>query len=235
MLRSFVKPAAILKQLKLAMPIEVTIEDPLTQQPIVVSYENLHSLLVLDVEHLTLEAQVLANLYAEMARLQRAFEFEGSKAEGRYRAWKAQMAEECEKVTPEKKTASGKRAAKQGPTVAEVEAYYRQHEDYEVMSSEPARLKAIAGFFDDLKWAFKMKSEMTSDQSKMVAGFERVARNEGAVEYRDNGAEDRLSAYENIAAEAARIAAESGSSGELADLLNQNPNDEKPKAPRALG
>jgi hypothetical protein len=229
----YVKPEAILKHLKLAMPIAITIEDPGTRQPIVVSYENLHSLLVVDLQHIQLERQVVTNLYAEMARLERACQFEAARSEGRYRTWRSAMAKACAVETPEKKTAAGKKAAKQGPTQAEIETYYRSHDDYDRMHSEGDRYKALAGFFGDLKWAFKMKSEMIVEQGKALGGYEVIARNEEPA-----GEQARLASYENIAAEAASIAASSGSSEGLADLLSSTPEDDTeklPKAPRALG
>lgn len=234
-MHGFVKPEAILKQLKLAMPIAITIEDPGTRQPIVVAYENLHSLLVVDLQHIQLERQVVTNLYAEMGRLERACQFEAGRSEGRYRAWKAGMGKECAVNTPEKKTAAGKLAAKQGPTQSEIETYYRTHQDYDLLSSEPERFRALAGFFSDLKWAFKMKSEMIVEQGKTLGGYEATARNEETAE----GEQTRLASYENIAKEAASIAAQSGSSEGLADLLSSTPTEDEteklPKAPRALG
>jgi hypothetical protein len=228
---SMLKPTAILAKLRLQMPLAVTIEDPLSRQPIAVSYDNLHSLLVLDSEHLVLEGQIIANLYAEMARLQRAAEFEAAKAEGRYRSWKVQMVEELGQNIPEKKTQAGKRASKQGPTTAEGESYYRAHADYARVSSEPPRWRAIAGFFDDLKWAFKIKSQMMTDQSKIIAGYESTVRAEGQTE--------RLSHYENLAQEAQNIAAASGSSEAFAAMLAKAgttplEGPPKPKTPRSL-
>lgn len=220
------KPSAILKKLKLAMPIEVAVEDPLTRQPIIVSYENLHSLLVLDLEHLDLEAQVISNLYAEMARIERAFQFEAAKADGRYRTWRSKIQDELREDHKKKKL--------KAPTQKALEDHYRGHEDYDEKSSEGKRYEALSGFFSDLKWAFKMKSEMLGDQNKMVAGFERASRNESRAS--DDG--ERLSDYENIAQEAARIAAESGSSESMRDLLSsktQRNAEKPPKAPRPIG
>lgn len=210
------KPSAILKKLKLAMPIDVTVEDPLTRQPIVVAYENLHSLLVVDIQRLDLESQVLANLYAEMARIEHAFEYEAARAEGKYRAWRSKMQDECREKAKEE--------GKKRPTNAQAEDYYRNHPDYDEMVNRGKRFEALSGFFGDLKWAFKMKSEHVADSRKAVAGYERTARNE-------DGEQERITDYENLATQANEIANTSGSQQALGDLLA---GKSKTKAPRAL-
>lgn len=218
------KPKAILKKLKLAMPIDVTVEDPLTKQPIVVAYDNLHSLLVLDLDHLDLEAQVVANLYAEMSRIEHAFRFEAARSEGRYRTWRAKVQDELR--------AEHKKEGKKAPTKVALEDHYRSHPDYDEMNNAGKRFEALAGFFHDLKWAFKMKSEQMSDQSRSVGGYAATARNEEST----SEAHERLADYENLSKEAAAIAAASGSSAGLAELLSGKTPEEpsKSKAPRAL-
>lgn len=201
---NFITPKAILDRFT-GFPVQLTLEDPQTQQPISMSYENLHLLATIDLQSIDLESQIITNMYIEMARMERAAEWECRRAEGRYRRWKAQMAEELrtDPDRPEKKTASGKKAAKQGPTSAEIEEYYRSHADYEEYSNAPARWETVAGLFKDLKWAFKMKSEHLLSMAQYVGGFEGTTRNEQAVG-------ERLEDYQSLAAEAARITAASG-------------------------
>lgn len=202
----YVKPAKILEQLKLIMPIAVTLEDPISRAPVTLAYENLHQLLVLDVPNLMLESQVIANLYAEMARFQRAAEYRAARAEVAYRKWKSAKVDELREA---RKKAGAKEKA---PTVAEGEAYYRDHAEYEEKSEEPERWKAIAGLFDDLKWAFRMKSDHIKDASRTLAGYERAAGAEAR-------AEERLTDYRSLAEEAADIAKQSGSSEAARALL----------------
>ena len=228
----FASPKAILRQFK-DFPVNLTVEDPISQNPITITYENLHSLLALDVNNLTFEAQVVSNVYAEMARFERAAKWEAERAEGRYRAWKVAMSKELADNMPEKKTAKGARAAKQGPTVAEVEAYYRDHKDYEQYALAGKRMEAISALFGDLKWAFKMKAEMLSNQAQMMAGFESTVRSE------EHSAEtaERLADYQNLAMEAASIAASSNVYQDAQETLSgKDPvaPASKPKSPRAL-
>jgi len=236
---AYVKPEVILKKLNLAMPMTVTLEDPVSRQPLTVSYDNLHALLVLDVEHMVLERQVIANIYAEMARLSAAAEFESVRAEIRYRQWRERVVEAWAPTVPEKKTAAGKKAAKQGPTKDECEAYYRTHDEYADMYADGARWKIIAELFKNLMWSFKLKSEALGAEEKAVGGFSAVVRN--ADTKPDSDGQQRLDTYENLSKEASEIAAASGSSQALADLLNgassqlsSTPPPTKPKAPRAL-
>jgi len=237
---AYLKPAAILKKLKLAMPVTVSLEDPLSRQPLTVRYDNLHSLLVLDVEHMVIERQVIANIYAEMARLSAAAEFESVRAEIRYRQWREQAVADWAKTFPEKKTASGKLAAHQGPTQAEAEAYYRTLPEYADMYADGARWKIVGELFKNLMWSFKMKSEALGAEEKAVGGFSAVVRNSDMTPHADGS--ERLDAYENLAREANEIAGASGANEALADLLRTSqptdtpppPPTHKPKAPRPL-
>ncbi len=214
-----IKPQKILEQLKLLMPVALTLEDPISKQPITVAYENLHALLIIDLNSLPFEAQVVAALYAEMARFQRAAEYAAGRAEVRYRKWKAAKGDELR--------AARKTAKEKPPTAAQVEAYYRDHADYEKMSEEPERMKAIAGLFDDLKWSFRMKSQMMSDVTRSLSGYESAARAEESA----SSAHTRLADYTSLAEEASRIASESGSSEAMAELLSGSKKAE-PEEPK---
>jgi succinyl-CoA synthetase beta subunit len=214
---AYANPKKLLKQLKLSMPVAVTLEDPVSGSPITLAYENLHSLLLVDVNALVLEEQVIASLYAEMARFQRAAEYAASKADGRYRAWRAQIQDEAR----EEAKASGKKA----PTVKALEDAYRGHADYDAKSNEGKRLEAIAGLFDDLKWAFRMKADVMREQSRIIGGYESVERAEAAVA----AEQERLADYVSLAEEIGRISQEAGSSQATLDLLNQTKTKRQPR------
>lgn len=162
-------------------PVNLTIEDPASKQPTSISYENLHELLLIG--DATTDQFVLGNLYAEMGRWERYSEWEAAKADAAYNRWQARMAEECAAQTPEKKTASGKPAAKQGPTQDQIKSYYRLKDEYEQMRLEPVRLRAISGLFHDLKMAFHMKSKHVDRMNSDSGRYERVARAEDSMSY----------------------------------------------------
>lgn len=215
---TYPNPKKLLKQLKLAMPIALTLEDPVTGGPITIGYENLHSLLIVDVNALVLEEQVISSLYAEMARFQRASEYAAARADGRYRSWRSQVQDDAREAA--------KKAGKKAPTVKALEDAYRSHPDYDEKSNEGKRLEAIAGLFEDLKWAFKMKAEMMRDQSRIVSGFEGAVREEHEAE--------RMQDYISIAEEVGRISVASGSAQATLDLLKggEEKNTEEPKRQR---
>lgn len=232
------KVEKILDNLRLLMPMAAAFEDPLGGPQIVCQHDNLHRLLVVDADRLPIEGQTVANLYAEMARYQRAAEYAADIAEVRYIRWKsgkeleyrAQRAASPEpNETPPateaegEPKAKGKKAAPKAPprpTVAETEAAYRDHPDYERMSLEPKRLRAIAGVFEDLKWAFKMKSEHIREAGKLLGGYLSTDR---APTPTAPGDEDPISSLEEMQADAERVVRASGSSEALAALLSANP------------
>jgi len=240
----YMKPAKILEHLNLLMGIVLTIEDPISRQPITLSYENLHSLLVIDMDQLPLEGQIVANLYAEMARFQRACEFAADRAEFRYAQWKSakvdefrskasraapapepEPAAEPEAAAPGKKPKAAKAPAAPKATVADGEAYYRGHPDYLALAEEPKRLRAIAGLFEDLKWGFKMKSENMRDANKTVGGYGATDRDGDAAgasaepSPRFASMTERLNEYTSFAQEASRLSQESGASEAMKQLL----------------
>lgn len=194
---SYPKPEKILEQLKLHMPVSLTLEDPITQEPMVISYENLHALLVIDGNNLAFESQVVTNLYTEMARWERGAEFAAAREKARYARWKSEKADEC------RAQAKGNKK----PTVNEIESYYRSLEDYEDKAMAEARMLAIAGLFGDLKRAFGFKSKHISDAHRATAGYEQVARRE------DEDADGRMTdyaTYHQMQAELSRRESESG-------------------------
>lgn len=228
----------LLENLRLVMPARATWDDPLGGPPVVCDHANLHALLIVDADNLPIEGQLVSNLYAEMARYQRAAEYAADIAEIRYVKWKSAKELEYRAARastgdvpasePEpsaegekKKAAKAPKAAR--PTVAETEAAYRDHPDYERMSLEPRRLRAVAGVFDDLKWAFKMKSEHIREAGRLLGGYLGAER-KGMPQQRDgDDAPDAIGAFEAMRREAESIVAASGSAADLAAWLSANP------------
>jgi hypothetical protein len=246
----YIKPSKILEDLRLIMPVTLTLEDPLTRAPITIAYENLHSLLVVDVENLTVEGQLVANLYAEMARFQRAAEFAADRADIRYVKWKAAKEDAfraaARRARPEeppaeaeadgKKTKTkAKPAASPKVTVAEAEAAYRTDADYESMSEEPKRLRAIAGLFEDLKWGFRMKSEQMRDTARTIGGYGASDRDgdiaAGVEREPRRSPGERLADYVSLAEEASALASASGSSQRAIAMLSGNPQQPSQQPP----
>lgn len=196
----YVSPEKILAKFN-DFPIEVITTD-MADQPVSVSYADVHRVLTLDVGNLLFEQSVLANTYAEMARWSAICGFQAARAGAAFARWKAQRAAELAKNFPVKKTASGKPSAKQGPTKDEIADFYRTHEDYEEMSGAEAKWTAFTHLFDDLKWAVKMKAEAAASVAQSVGGFERTSAQE--VETLE-----RLEDYESVVAEHNRLLAQS--------------------------
>lgn len=219
---AYVRSRDIIERLKLEMPVQVTLPDPWTGAPFEVRRDNYLAILTLDFENLPFEGQSLAAFYAEAGRAARAATYQSELAEIQYRKWKAQRAAECADKMPEKKTASGKPAAKQGPTKDEIEQFYRTHEDYEAVASAAARYRALAGLFEDVRKGFELKQRTHETSQRMSGSYERVIDAEGRL--------DRMDEIENLEREAAEVIANSGAA-EAAAIAAKNG---KTKAPRAV-
>lgn len=178
----------LLSELRLKMPVTLTVTDPISKQPMTLSYENMHELLVVDTEALMVDSAVVSNLYAEMVRFQKAVEWQAARAASRFAQWKSEQVKAAKK-------------AKAKATVAEIEAEYRTHADYDQIANEESEWLAIAGVLDGLAWAFKMKADMMSDHSRIVGGYEAAARSEAKEERRMQG-------YARLSEEVGRIASE---------------------------
>lgn len=193
----YVPAAEIVRRLKLSMPVHLDgLTDPLGNE-FSIHRDNLMTLLTTDLDALSLDSQSIAPFYMEMARAQRSCEWAADHLDTRYVRWKAQRAEEL-------RSKSEKR-----PTVAEVENFYRNHDDYEDMANGPKALRTLAALFGDAKNAFLMKARAQESQSRMTAGFER------AIRYDDQ--ESRLGDLEN---EAERVFAASDSASAAANYVN---------------
>ena len=160
----FVAPAEIVRRLKLYMPVHIDgLIDPLGNS-FSVHRENIMALLTTDIDALPFDSQSIAPFFMEMARAQRACEWGAAQLAGRYTQWKAQRSAEF-RAQSEKKV-----------TVAEVESYYRQHDEYEEVSSAPKALEALGNLFLDAKNAFLMKARAQENQFRLLHGHEQTMR-----------------------------------------------------------
>ena len=204
----YLDPSVILKDLR-KFEVDIDLEDPITKQTFRANYDDIHAMLVVDSKNLVFEGQIISAMYAEMSRLTNSAMWMSVKSDMEYVRWKAHMARECASKTPEKLIASGKPAANQGPTGTEVETYYRSHKDYEDYSMAGKRYLMIANIFKDAARAFDMKSRTLSDQTKVMAGYERTTTNEyNATERAERGdaLKYRLSDYVQQAADITALA-----------------------------
>lgn len=163
-----INPTEIVKRLKLNLPVHLDgLIDPLGNE-FSVHRENLMALLTTDIDAIAFDSQSISPLYMEMARAQRSCEWGAEQLEVRYARWKAQRAEEF-RATREKE--GGKR-----PTVAEVEEFYRTHDDYEEMAMGSRGMRVLADLFADAKSAFLMKARAQEHQFRLMQGHEQSLR-----------------------------------------------------------
>ncbi len=149
--RDLADRAELSVQARNAMPLRLELVDPVNGQTFVVEKGDVLSALRINPSKILEEASIVSRQYAEFARAQRACEARAGRAEVVYRQWKAQRAIEAREASEKKLTG------------AQVEEAYRTHADYESMASEESRWHALAGLFDDLKWAVRMKSDRIRD------------------------------------------------------------------------
>lgn len=211
----YVRSAEIVRRMKLEMPLHLTLNDPVTGDPITMSRANILELLVVESHNLFLEGQTIAALHAECLRFSIAAEFASARAEAEYRKWKSRMGHEfraaCAKKKPVKK-----------PTVAEAETFYRMHDDYDKYHDEPHRLKAVASLLSGLCRSFTLKGRVVSDQSNALRGHESALRVEETT--------DRLEVFAaRVASDISTAAAESDMAGSIEEL-NKALSGKKPNA-----
>lgn len=178
------KITELVEKLQLQLPIEITLEDPISLQEFTVRRENVLSLLMFNPEALVVESQTVAALYAEMARLQRAAEYKRDRLETKFTRWKAKSAIEFRKVKDE---ATGKY-----PSEEKVKEMYRNTKDYRVRAEDVSRYTAIAGLFEDLKWAFQKKGTHIEAVMRSVGGYESTERTSDVASSSSPEDEDRL-------------------------------------------
>jgi hypothetical protein len=200
---AYVRSHEIVERLKLAMPAHLTLIDPMSGESFEIHRDNYLSMLVIDSHNLLFEGQPLPALYAEAGRACRAAEYAHDLAEVRYKRWKAQRAAEFR----------DKRKEGKGPTVAEVEEFYRCHEQYEAMAMDPKRWSAIAGLLEDVRDAFGIKQRIQHDQTALLGAYERVEQVDGEF--------DRLREMESLEREAEAVMAASDSAAVAAEYARQ--------------
>jgi hypothetical protein len=150
------------------MPIHLEgLIDPLGNE-FAIDRDNLMALLTTDIDALPFDNQSVSPLYMEMARAQRACEWGGEQLGVRFVRWKAQRAAELRSKRED--------AGEKKPTVAEVEEFYRCHDEYEEMAMAPKSLKVLADLFFDAKNAFLMKARSQEQQSRLTQGHEQAMR-----------------------------------------------------------
>lgn len=193
---AYVRSQTIIEKLRLEMPVEVTLPDPVTGQPFTIRRDNVLALLTIDTHNLLVEGQSIPPLYAEAGRAEQAATLAAARAEMSYRRWKAQCAA---KIRAE-------RAGGKGPTKDEVEEFYRLQPDYEEMCMASKQFEALAGLFESIRWAFQIKAQVQHDQTLLLKENERNVRLDDAV--------DRMREIEELEREAAEIIARS-QAGEL--------------------
>lgn len=205
----------ILKRMRLSMPVQMTLTDVITGQPITISHDNLHQLLIADLNNVELESQLISNLYAEMSRFQAAAEYAATRGEAEYRAWRSKVQTEFREAR--------EKAGEKKPTVKMVEDHYRNHPEYDLMTNAGKRYEAVAKFFGNLAKAFYMKSRVLSDHTRAQTGYDLTEKNA-------SDAEERLGAYSSLRAEADKILQETNVAAAEAWLGGSS--TKKKKAPK---
>ena len=184
------RAAEIVRKVRMEMPVNVSLTDPVTGQPFEVNRANVLESLTIDTAVPELEAQTIAALYALFGRAQRASEYAAALAEAHYVAWKSGIARDAR--------------AKGGKiTAAEAEEAYRTHAEYVERQTQPDRYRALAGLFEDIKKGFQIKGEQLRSIVGMQRGHDATHASEDAVETRLGGL--------GAAAEIAAIIGASGS------------------------
>lgn len=162
----------IVKRLKLEMPMQVTIHDPITGHQVTLARENILAMLVIDTPNLVYDSQWLAALYMEMARARRASERASAHAERQFVKWKAEIASQARAAAAAAAADDEKKGKKTAGklTGAEAEEAYRTHPEYEERASVSAYYKTLADLFEDAMQAFTLKSRMIEAQSRILHG-----------------------------------------------------------------
>ncbi len=168
--RRYQRAAAIVKRVRLEMPINIALTDPVSHEVFEVSRANVLESLTIDTTVPELEAQTIAAMYALFGRAQRACEYAAALAEAHYVAWKSGIARDAR--------------ASRKMTKDEAEEAYRTHAEYVERQTQKARYAALAGLFEDIKRGFLIKGEQLSDIHSMQRGHRRAMASEDEVESR---------------------------------------------------
>jgi hypothetical protein len=197
----------IIERIRLAMPLVVQLPDPITGEPFTVNRDNMLALLVIDVNNLTFEAQTVAALYAEAARIRAAAYKAHQEAEVRFRKWKSAKRAECRSRADKK------------PNKEDLEDFYRLAPDYEERYQEQIDYAAIVSLADDLKKAFDIKARALNNLSNETFGHNRV-----------QNASDRITEVE-LERLAMQTTEQSGAAAAAADFREQSaqPTEDNPE------
>lgn len=170
----FVDAQTIVDRVRLHMPVNILLRDPISNAEFQVYRENILKSLVVDTPNIVIDAQQLAANYAEMARAQRACERAAALGERAFVAWKAKTAAEAR--------AAAKAEGKAKITGAEAEEAYRTHPDYAEKAGVKEYYETLAGLFEDLKRAFDLKARMIEAQMRYFGGDMRMRRAEDTAD-----------------------------------------------------
>lgn len=193
--QKYVPASEIVRRLNLHLPIHLEgLIDPLGNE-FSIDRDNLMALLTTDFAALPFDQQSVVPLYMEMARAERSCEWGADQLDIRYVRWKAQRAMELRE--------RAKKEERKAPTVAEIQEFYRCHDDYREMAEAPKSLRVLAKLFADAKNAFLMKARSQESQSRLTAGHEQ------AIRYDDQQA--RLADLEQLEKDVEHVLENSGS------------------------
>jgi hypothetical protein len=186
----YARSAEIIRRVRLEMPVQITLPDPISGVDFVLSRDNVLSLLIIDTGNIFLEGQTVSAFFAEMGRAQRGCERACARAEVEFRIWKAQMVRSY-KASAE---ASGKRG-----TDKDAEASYRVHPDYRDHANLPGYYRAAGNLFLDIKEGFAIKARMITSQARAQGEHEHVTTAE--VETDARASAESVERLEELAAE----------------------------------
>lgn len=195
----------IVRRLRLNFPVRLELLDPLSGAPYLFERENVLAALVIDAGNAVLESQVVAALYAEVARAHAAAKLDAARKLAELKRWKAQKRAECRRLA--------EKAKEKPPSRDLQDDFYREHADYARVNDEADRAAVLADLLSDLKEAFTMKQWGLRDIHSVVRGHDRVAgendRSQDRSERLDEMASQRQM-LDRAAEEGARLMAKRG-------------------------
>ena len=176
--------ADLVKRFKSTMPLVLSLPDPVTGEMFTIDRDNILALLVIDTSNLILESQVIPMMFGEMARVHAAVKLAKEQADIELRQWKAAKSEEGRKrlTKPATKDDKGKAIKPKAPTIAEVEAYYRQDPEYQEQQIKAAKIGIIADLIDDMKTAFRLKQRALESLHQVYQGHISITVSEERLE-----------------------------------------------------
>lgn len=210
----------LIERMRAALPLAMTLPDPITGAPFTVNRDNVLALLVIDASNLVLESQMVAMLFGEMARVHAAAKLAREQADVEFRQWKSRKAAAARATLTNGVDAKGNAKP---PTNDQVEEAYRSDREYSAEYQKVNRAIVVADLIADLKEAFSLKQRALHDLHGVTFGHDRVAQ----TDERMRELEERMEAA------AAPHMRESGA--ELTKILaeNQGPPPPEPATGKA--